>query len=57
MSLGRDIWLHPPQKGDPLNYYAYPYAELDGKPFHRQEKRLLLPSQRSGGRQTCMASC
>jgi transglutaminase-like putative cysteine protease len=33
MSLGRDIRLNPPQKGDPLNYFVYPYAELDGKAF------------------------
>ncbi len=33
MSMGRDIRLNPPQKGDPLNYFVYPYAELDGKPF------------------------
>jgi len=32
-SLGRDIRLKPGQKGDPLNYFVYPYAELDGKPF------------------------
>jgi transglutaminase-like putative cysteine protease len=32
-SLGRDIRLHPAQSGDPLNYFVYPYAELDGKPF------------------------
>ena len=32
-SMGRDIRLKPPQKGDPLNYFVYPYAELDGKPF------------------------
>jgi transglutaminase-like putative cysteine protease len=33
MSLGRDIRLNPPQQGDPLNYFVYPYAELDGKAF------------------------
>lgn len=33
MSLGRDIRLNPPQKGEPLNYFVYPYAELEGKPF------------------------
>jgi transglutaminase-like putative cysteine protease len=33
MSLGRDIRLKPAQKGEPLNYGVYPYAELDGKPF------------------------
>jgi transglutaminase-like putative cysteine protease len=32
-SLGRDIRLNPPQNADPLNYFVYPYAELDGKPF------------------------
>jgi len=32
-SLGRDIHLKPAQKGDALNYFVYPYAELDGKPF------------------------
>jgi transglutaminase-like putative cysteine protease len=32
-SVGRDIRLDPPQQGDPLNYFIYPYAELDGKPL------------------------
>jgi transglutaminase-like putative cysteine protease len=32
-TVGRDIRLDPPQQGDPLNYFIYPYAELDGKPF------------------------
>jgi transglutaminase-like putative cysteine protease len=32
-SMGRDIRLKPAQKGEPLNYFVYPYAELDGKPF------------------------
>ena len=32
-SLGRDIRLDPAQRGDPLNYFVYPYAELDGKSF------------------------
>lgn len=32
-TIGRDIRLKPGQKGDPLNYFIYPYAELDGKPF------------------------
>jgi transglutaminase-like putative cysteine protease len=32
-TMGRDIRLKPAQKGDPLNYFVYPYAELDGKPF------------------------
>jgi hypothetical protein len=32
-SRGRDIHLDPPQQGEPLNYFVYPYAELDGKPW------------------------
>jgi transglutaminase-like putative cysteine protease len=30
---GRDLTLTPPQTADPLNYFVYPYAEIDGKPF------------------------
>jgi len=32
-SMGRDLRLNPPQQGDPLNYFVYPYAELNGKTF------------------------
>jgi transglutaminase-like putative cysteine protease len=32
-SKGRDVVLAPPQHGDPLNYFIYPYAEVDGKAF------------------------
>lgn len=28
---GRDIILNPPQNGERLNYFMYPYAEADGK--------------------------
>lgn len=31
LSKGRDVMLEPRQKGDPLNYFVYPYAEIDGK--------------------------
>lgn len=30
---GRDLRLSPPQAAPLLNYFVYPYAELDGKPF------------------------
>ena len=33
MSTGRDIVLVPAQAGPPLNYFIYPYAEVDGKPL------------------------
>lgn len=37
-TLGRDIRLDPPQQGGPLNYFIYPYAELDGKPLALSSK-------------------
>jgi transglutaminase-like putative cysteine protease len=30
-TAGRDLVLNPPQKGEPLNYFIYPYVEVDGK--------------------------
>lgn len=32
-SRGRDLVLSPPQSGDPLNYFVYPYVEVDGKKY------------------------
>jgi transglutaminase-like putative cysteine protease len=32
--IGRDIVLNPPQEGEKLNYFMYPYAEVDGKPLN-----------------------
>lgn len=32
-SVGRDITLSPKQSGEPLNYFVYPYVELDGKEY------------------------
>jgi transglutaminase-like putative cysteine protease len=32
-TFGRDIRLSPQQQGAPLNYFVYPYAELNGQPF------------------------
>ena len=34
-SHGRDIILEPAQSGEPLNYFVFPYAELDGKQFEQ----------------------
>ncbi len=47
-TVGRDIRLDPPQRGDPLNYFIYPYAELDGKPFAVESKFSF--QDRSSGR-------
>jgi transglutaminase-like putative cysteine protease len=31
-TVGRDLMLNPEQRGDPLNYFIYPYAEVAGQP-------------------------
>jgi transglutaminase-like putative cysteine protease len=33
LSRGRDLILTPGQKADPLNYFVYPYAEVDGQKY------------------------
>ncbi len=33
LSVGRDLKLNPPQQGDPLNYFIYPYVEVTGKQY------------------------
>ncbi len=33
LSKGRDLLLAPAQRGEPLNYFVYPYAEVDGKAY------------------------
>jgi hypothetical protein len=32
-SEGRDLHLKPEQDGPPLNYFVYPYVEIDGKEY------------------------
>jgi transglutaminase-like putative cysteine protease len=41
-TLGRDILLNPAQQGEKLNYFIYPYAELNGKPFDNIEKTFTF---------------
>lgn len=36
-TTGRDINLAPPQKGPPLNFFIYPYAEVDGQPYPQEK--------------------
>jgi transglutaminase-like putative cysteine protease len=45
-SLGRDINLVPRQSGPPVNYFVYPYAEVDGKPFAGVEKNFTFRDAR-----------
>ncbi|MBA3242877.1 MAG: transglutaminase domain-containing protein [Acidobacteria bacterium] len=35
---GRDLVLAPRQRGEPLNFFVYPYAEVDGKMHAAVEK-------------------
>jgi len=39
-STGRDIMLSPKQDGRPLNYFVYPYVEVDGKPYEKLDKQF-----------------
>ena len=32
-SMGRDLRLSPSQEGKPLNYFVYPYVEVDGQEY------------------------
>jgi len=32
-TVGRDLKLSPAQQGDLLNYFIYPYVEVEGKPY------------------------
>jgi transglutaminase-like putative cysteine protease len=40
LSTGRDVTLNPKQDGPPLNYFVYPYVEVDGKPYDRLDKQF-----------------
>ena len=33
-SMGRDLRLSPAQEGKPLNYFVYPYVEVEGREYH-----------------------
>jgi transglutaminase-like putative cysteine protease len=39
-STGRDIVLSPKQDGPALNYFVYPYIEIDGKPYEKIDKHF-----------------
>ena len=47
-TTGRDLVLEPAQAGEPLNYFIYPYAEVDRRPWDGLKKsfqvRTLSPS-------------
>jgi len=40
ITTGRDLTLAPPQKDGPLNFFIYPYVEVDGKAYAETKIRL-----------------
>jgi transglutaminase-like putative cysteine protease len=42
LTVGRDITLNPKQAGEPLNYFVYPYVEVDGKPYTAIDKQFAF---------------
>jgi transglutaminase-like putative cysteine protease len=44
-STGRDIALSPKQDGPALNYFVYPYVEVDGKPYDKLDKHFSFESK------------
>ena len=47
-STGRDITLAPKQDGPPLNYFVYPYVEIDGKPYEAVSKQFSFEELKAG---------
>jgi len=45
-STGRDITLSPKQDGPALNYFVYPYVEVDGKPYEKLDKQFSFEEVR-----------
>jgi len=41
-TAGRDVVLSPPQRGEPLNYFVYPYAEAQGRPVEPPRAEVHL---------------
>ena len=49
-STGRDITLSPKQDGPALNYFVYPYVELDGKPYEKLDKQFSFEEVQPAGK-------
>jgi len=46
-STGRDVTLSPRQDGPALNYFVYPYIEVDGKPYDKIDKQFSFEEMKS----------
>jgi transglutaminase-like putative cysteine protease len=46
-STGRDVILSPKQDGPALNYFVYPYVEVDGQPYDKLDKQFSFEEAKS----------
>jgi hypothetical protein len=46
-SMGRDLQLTPAQDGDRLNYFVYPYVEMDGKAYSNVSLNFSFADERT----------
>ena len=42
LSRGRDLVLSPAQEGKPLNYFVFPYVEVDGQPWPKEKIEMEI---------------
>ena len=49
LSTGRDITLSPKQDGPALNYFVYPYIEVDGKAYEKVDKQFSFEEVKHSG--------
>jgi hypothetical protein len=42
LTRGRDLTLEPKQAGAPLNYFVYPYAEVDGQAIDKISREVTF---------------
>jgi len=47
LSSGRDIVLSPAQDGPPVNYFVYPYVEVDGKAHDTMDRQFSFADMTS----------
>jgi transglutaminase-like putative cysteine protease len=47
-TMGRDLVLSPPQSGEPLNYFVYPYVEMNGKKYENVSNRFSFADASAG---------
>ena len=50
-SMGRDLKLNPAQQGEPLNYFIYPYVEVNGKDYSQVSFQFSFADSNQGDAQ------